>query len=130
MSDTLGADHDDFAVYHKRLAWLIKCRSRTHEVLNRRGANLFRDQDAWNPSGDAALTTKRRPGVEPAMYSLHVFYSGIPAPRAVVNAQDAEQAMSQVRDLLAQHQGCERVEVHAGAVKLFAVDCEGNRLPG
>jgi hypothetical protein len=34
-----------------------------------------------------------------------------------------------IQSALAEHEGCERVNVMMGATRLFSVDCAGDRLP-
>jgi len=62
------------------------------------------------------------------MYQLLVFFPGKRAPHATVTAATATEALSLIPKLLAEHIGCEHIVVMADRVRLFAVDCKGNRL--
>ncbi len=63
------------------------------------------------------------------MYELHVFYPGDAIARKTVQAGRSADALGLIPQLLAEHEGCEHVVVMVGGVRLFAVDCAGNRLP-
>ena len=63
------------------------------------------------------------------MYALKVFHPGEAVARQTHTATSADEVMRLIPKLLADHPGCERVEVHSATVKLFAVDCEGQRIP-
>ncbi|MGH6967254.1 MAG: hypothetical protein ACREE0_22440 [Phenylobacterium sp.] len=63
------------------------------------------------------------------MYELHVYYGGDSIARKTVRASRAAEALDLIAQLLAEHDGCERVVVMVSGVRLFAVDCAGNRLP-
>jgi hypothetical protein len=54
------------------------------------------------------------------MYQLLVYFPEQRDAHAIVNAHNASDA---------DHHGCERVVVMMGTVRLFAVDCAGNRTP-
>ena len=64
------------------------------------------------------------------MYTLRVFQPGDPIATETLVRERAADVLESIPILLARHSGCERIEVHAGALKLFSVDCEGNRRPG
>jgi hypothetical protein len=63
------------------------------------------------------------------MYELHVYYAGDRLPRKTVRAARAADALDRIPQLLAEHDGCEHIVVMVSGVRLFAVDCHGNRLP-
>jgi len=63
------------------------------------------------------------------MYELHVYYPGDRLPRKTVKAARAPEAFDRIPQLLAEHDGCERIVVMVSGVLLFAVDCHGSRLP-
>jgi hypothetical protein len=63
------------------------------------------------------------------MYQLLVYYPNDPIPRATVKAARAPDALTLIPRLLSEHDGCEHVVVMLGGIRLFAVDCAGNRLP-
>ena len=63
------------------------------------------------------------------MYQLQVYYPGQTFAQAVIDVKQASEALDLIPDVLAKHQGCERVVVMMGTNRLFAVDCSGNRLP-
>lgn len=63
------------------------------------------------------------------MYELHVFYPGDAIARKTAKAGRAADALGLIPRLLAEHDGCEHIVVMGGGVRLFAVDCAGNRLP-
>ncbi len=61
------------------------------------------------------------------MYTLQVFYDGkLDHIEMLARAADV---LTRIPVLLQEHVGCEKIVVLFGAVRLFAVDCEGNRLP-
>ena len=63
------------------------------------------------------------------MYELGVYYPGDIIARKMVEAKRAEEALGLIPKLLAEHDGCERVVVMLSGLRLFSVDCAGNRLP-
>jgi len=63
------------------------------------------------------------------MYQLQVYYPGDPAQRATYQTSVAAEVIDLVQKALADHAGCERVVVTLSGIRLFAVDCAGNRLP-
>lgn len=58
-----------------------------------------------------------------------VHYSGEGPARHVEPVGSAALVLERIQRLLAEHPGCERIEVRADHIRLFAVDCAGNRLP-
>jgi hypothetical protein len=62
------------------------------------------------------------------MYQLLVFFPGKRGPHATVRVQRASEVLEMIPKLLGDHGGCERVVVMVDHVRLFAVDCKGNRL--
>ena len=63
------------------------------------------------------------------MYELRVYFPEDASHRAVFYIERAVDVLTRIPDLLAEHEGCERVEVRSNGMKLFAVDCAGNTLP-
>jgi hypothetical protein len=63
------------------------------------------------------------------MYQLLVYFPEQRDAHAIVNAHNASDALALIPRILADHHGCERVVVIMGTVRLFAVDCAGNRTP-
>jgi hypothetical protein len=63
------------------------------------------------------------------MYELMVYHPGDPIARVTVKARRAAEALALIPQLLVEHEGCEHIVVLLGGVRLFAVDCAGNRLP-
>lgn len=61
------------------------------------------------------------------MYYLEVYFPGEPAPRMIHGAEGSPKRA--IVRVLAEHPGCERIEVISGAIRLFAVDARGERLP-
>jgi hypothetical protein len=62
------------------------------------------------------------------MYRIEVFYPGERHARETRVIAHANEVLTLIHDLLAAHEGCERVTVWLDAQRLFAVDCKGNRL--
>ncbi len=62
-------------------------------------------------------------------YTLTVFAKGSALPIGSVSLPSATEAMAAIPKLLADHPGCERIRVQAGATYLFSVDCKGERIP-
>ncbi|HEY8574518.1 hypothetical protein [Phenylobacterium sp.] len=63
------------------------------------------------------------------MYRLNVFHDGRTTPTQTVALSQAGDVLTSIPMLLEQFPDCARVEVTAGAVRLFSVDCKGNRIP-
>lgn len=63
------------------------------------------------------------------MYQLLVYYPGTKGVAATVDARSAVDVLELIPKILADHEGCEHVVVMFNSVRLFAVDCAGNRLP-
>jgi hypothetical protein len=63
------------------------------------------------------------------MYRLLVYYPEKDTPHAVLTAGSGGEALAMVQAALDEHDGCERVVVMLGVVRLFSVDCKGNRHP-
>lgn len=63
------------------------------------------------------------------MYELQVYYAGDTTIRKSVRASRAAEALELIPLLLAEHDGCEHIVVLVSGVRLFSVDCAGNRLP-
>jgi hypothetical protein len=61
------------------------------------------------------------------MYTLQVFFDGRLDHLEV--CRDAAGTLARIPELLREHDGCEKIVVMFGDVRLFAVDCKGNRLP-
>jgi hypothetical protein len=59
------------------------------------------------------------------MYHLSVYFPGDRAARATVHVERGLEVLGVIPNLLKEHPGCERVEVHLGATRLFLVDGEG-----
>jgi hypothetical protein len=62
------------------------------------------------------------------MYRIEVLYPGERPAREVRTVAHASEVLTLIHDLLAAHEGCERVTVWLDFQRLFAVDCKGNRL--
>jgi hypothetical protein len=63
------------------------------------------------------------------VYELLVYYPGELHPKARAKTDQAADALSLLSLLLAERPGFERIVVTRGGVRLFAVDCAGNRIP-
>jgi hypothetical protein len=63
------------------------------------------------------------------MYQLLVFYPGETLPKESVMPTSAAETLEMITSLLAKHHACEMIVAMGGGVRLFAVDCAGNRLP-
>jgi hypothetical protein len=63
------------------------------------------------------------------MYQLLVYHAGDKRPSADVRVARAADVLSRIPELLAEHHGCEHIVVTFNEIRLFAVDCAGNRLP-
>lgn len=63
------------------------------------------------------------------MYTLRVYQQDDPVATETLTCDRAADVLEAIPRLLARHARCERIEVHAGALRLFSVDCEGNRRP-
>ena len=64
------------------------------------------------------------------MYRLEVYFAGDRYPRHVERTQSAPEAMARISRLIDEHDGCERIVVYLGAMRLFSVDSKGNAVPG
>lgn len=64
------------------------------------------------------------------MYELRVFHADAPVPIDSVRLARASDVLTAIPELLAQHSGCERIEVLSNGDWLFAVDCHGQRISG
>lgn len=64
------------------------------------------------------------------MYHLSVYFPGDPVARTTLHVERGVEVLGIIPDLLKEHPGCERIEVHLGATRLFFVDCEGNTRAG
>ncbi len=62
------------------------------------------------------------------MYRLRVFHAGSTSPTEVLSIDSAAEVLTAIPRLLERHPDCAHVEVRVGEIRLFAVDCEGNRL--
>ena len=63
------------------------------------------------------------------MYRLLVYYPEQTGIHATIHVDRSADVLTRIPQLLAEHDGCERVVVMFNDTRLFAVDCEGNRLP-
>ena len=63
------------------------------------------------------------------MYRLLVHYPQEDVARATVDVTTAADVLTHIPEILAEHEGCAHIEVMFNDVRLFAVDCAGNRLP-
>lgn len=63
------------------------------------------------------------------MYRLLVYHAEADAPHATLTAQTGAEALEMVQAALAEHIACERIVVMLDDVRLFSVDCQGNRHP-
>ena len=63
------------------------------------------------------------------MYKLMVYHSGGAQVSATITVARAADVLSRITQVLAEHDGCESVVVTFNDIRLFAVDCAGNRLP-
>jgi hypothetical protein len=64
-----------------------------------------------------------------AVYKLLVYHAGENLPHATILVARAAEVLDRIPEVLAQHHTCEHVVVTHNDVRLFAVDCAGNRLP-
>ena len=63
------------------------------------------------------------------MYKLLVYYPEREGVQATIEVRRAADVVDAIPGLLAAHDGCEHIVVMLDNVRLFAVDCHGNRLP-
>ena len=63
------------------------------------------------------------------MYKLLVYHPGETVPHEVIVVAKAADVVARIPQVLADHGDCEHVVVTLDEVRLFAVDCAGNRLP-
>ncbi len=63
------------------------------------------------------------------MYQLLVYFPGSEGARARINIDRGSDVVAMIPKLLAEHEGCEHIVVMLNDVRLFAIDCAGNRLP-
>ncbi|THD59294.1 hypothetical protein [Phenylobacterium sp.] len=63
------------------------------------------------------------------MYTLLVYHPGEKAARATIKVPKAADVLTTIPEVLAEHHTCEHVVVMLDDIRLFAVDCVGNRLP-
>ena len=63
------------------------------------------------------------------MYHLLVYFSGETVPVATIHTPRASEILGLIPKLLAEHDGCEHIVVMGDTVRLFSVDCHGNRMP-
>jgi hypothetical protein len=63
------------------------------------------------------------------MYTLLVFHADSATASEIYKAHSAGDVLMRIPELLEAHSGCERVVVMLDHVRLFSVDCAGNRLP-
>lgn len=61
-------------------------------------------------------------------YMLAVFLQGEKTPVETSSANRAPDVLNKIQELLAKHEGCERIRVYSYSVFLFAVDCRGERV--
>jgi len=64
------------------------------------------------------------------MYNLLVFCGASVKPVARVEIESAANVLAAIPQIMKDHEGCERVEVHHGGRRLFSVDCDGNTHAG
>jgi hypothetical protein len=64
------------------------------------------------------------------MYLLQVFYGRDLHPREILKIDRPGDVLTRIPEALKAHEGCERIDVYAETLFLFAVDCQGRRLPG
>jgi hypothetical protein len=62
------------------------------------------------------------------MYRIYVVYPGLGEARETCYVARASETLTAISDLLAQHHGCERLVIWLNETRLFAVDCQGNRI--
>ena len=62
------------------------------------------------------------------MYRLDVLFTDNSSPRQTRFVHRAGDVLTMIPELLAAHDGCERIVVWAEDSRLFAVDCKGNRV--
>ena len=63
------------------------------------------------------------------MYQLLVYFPGSDVVRATIEVERSADVLARIPKLLAEHEGCEHIVVMFKDMRLFAVDCTGNRLP-
>lgn len=63
------------------------------------------------------------------MYQLLVYFPGSDVVRATIDVEKAADVLTLIPKILAEHEGCEHIVVMFRDIRLFAVDCTGNRLP-
>lgn len=68
------------------------------------------------------------PRTDPTMYQLRVFHPDRPVAAETLRIVSAADVLRTLPRLLEEHAGCERIEVWGADVRLFSVDCDGNRL--
>ena len=62
------------------------------------------------------------------MYTLQVFYSGSRLAAQTYEIEKSARVLTRIPELLAAHDGCERIAVSTRGVRMFPVNCHGNRL--
>ena len=69
------------------------------------------------------------PGSCMTAYTLFVRNEGEAFPIETVRLANAQKVLDTISALLRKHPGCHRIHVHAGAARLFSVDCSGKNVP-
>ncbi len=63
------------------------------------------------------------------MYKLLVYYPDTKGVHTTVDVARGADVLTLIPNVLAEHDGCEHIVVTLNGMRLFAVDCAGNRLP-
>ena len=61
------------------------------------------------------------------VYQLQVYLPGEKHPHVTATAKRGSEVLTLIPKLLEAHDGCERIVVLLGQMRLFSVDCAGNR---
>ena len=61
------------------------------------------------------------------MYTLEVFFDGV--LDHIERRGSAAEVLTRIPELLVEHDGCEKIVVTFDGARLFAVDCNGDRIP-
>jgi hypothetical protein len=62
------------------------------------------------------------------MYQLVVYFPGSAIARSTISLDRSTDVLDLISKLLAEHEGCEHIVVMFNGIRLFAVDCHGNRV--
>ena len=64
------------------------------------------------------------------MYRILVFFSDAKRPTLTMMIKLSTDVTRALPGIIADHEGCERVEVNRDGMRLFSMDCAGKTTPG